>query len=261
MSRGTEPDPGDRRGNEERKMRIGKVFGIGSVAVAVVALAVSVGSAAVMQFTIESYNDANTLSGSDNVMHFRVYAVPVGVTPADDGFVLTYLNVKSSRVAGDVNNPLLGNLSFSLDANWQGTGFSNGTAVDLDGDGDLDVGGTDPNFATGYVTPASIYLAQSIGQYGAKVLVGDGTFTLTDGSAFAGKETVLEVSARVRAGTTSSAKVHKIIVDGVYGSYLGGDISSGPGVVVSFVPEPMTLALLAAGGTALLAFRKRRKVA
>ncbi len=67
--------------------------------------------------------------------------------PATDGLISTDASFISTNVG---TGPVAGNLAARVEGNWDASGAEDGTSQDLNGDGNLDVGGTDPNSLTGY---------------------------------------------------------------------------------------------------------------
>jgi hypothetical protein len=192
---------------------------------------------------------------SDANVWYNVYAYFAGTNGSytDDGIATFQGSIKSS------NGGLQGDLSFSLrEPNFtQGTGIQQGTVQNLDSDTDLDIGSNTFTAQAGCIYGGTGNVAMHTESDSNRILLGSG-YSHTTGTTEG--DTVVAWSFRPK---TDGPAVQQFRLDGTNNLYWGTETSLGtdPGVNVIFVPEPMTLALLAAGGTALLAFRRRRKAA
>ena len=202
-------------------------------------------------------NPGGSSLGDDGNVWYRVYAYFAGMNGsyADDGIATFQGSIRSS------NGGLQGDLSFALrEPNFtQGTGTQQGTVQNLDGDTDLDIGSNTATAQAGYIYGGTGSVAMHTESDSNHILVGSGYFhTPTTWTMEA--NTMIAWSFRPKSNAPG---VQQYKLDGNNKFWRGTETMLGadPGVNIIFIPEPMTLALLAAGGTALLAFRRRRKAA
>jgi hypothetical protein len=219
-----------------------------------VGLLVSQAGAAVMTMQLElASGQTPVVSASSPTVAFNVYAYIAGTDglTTNDGVAQFYGALKSAGT-------LSGNLSFTLDPAFTiGNGFSSGTVQDLDGDGDLDVGGTAPN-TQAVPTNAWIYGTNGSGTFAAldgnRVLVGTGVFTAT---TFApGTEADLNWSYRLK--TTAPSAIDGYKVDGTSVLVAGSSANLGVGPALVITPEPATMAILGLGAMVNLFIRRKR---
>ena len=237
------------------------------VGVAVVALGLAVNqvSAAVVMVGLEiapgQKAEVNGVGGSEPNVAMNLYAYMAGndTNKLNDGIQILFGALKSS------NGGLQGNLSFVGAATMQASGYNAGTQQALDGDADLDVGGTN----TQTQTVGWICLSAGSGSTFAptsddpnKVFLGTAIFTLTDAAAVNGDTTSISWYFDNKTGVTAT-KIDAYFMDGgtiqaVVGNVANGILSVGGSPTITFVPEPVTMAVLAIGGMGLL-LRRRRK--
>ena len=88
-----------------------------------------------------------TITGTDQTINMELWAVVSGSNNdgSDDGLALVNGSLRSSN-----NGAALGNLTASRTSAFSSSGSSNGDIVDLDGDGDKDVGSNDGSVAEGF---------------------------------------------------------------------------------------------------------------
>lgn len=121
------------------------------------------------------------------------------------------------------------------------SGSSLGGPFDLDGDGDMDVGGASPAVATGWFNARATGLTP-----GDMFQIGMLQFTME-----APGTGVTEVGAFIRENAAAGIwKEGAVIKNG-----LTGTMVAGPGVTI--MPEPATMALLGLGGVVALLRRRR----
>jgi hypothetical protein len=155
----------------------------------------------------------------------------------------------------DQPGTLEGTIQTTLVDNFGGPDASIGTQVDLDGDGDLDVGGTNPNSRDDYFT--------------ADVGFGDGyyyppkpgrVFKVGHLSFIVDSITSAPLAAAVITFQPLQSDVGALWIElGQMKTPLNGEFVTGLGVSVSALPEPGPLALLSAVATFASALRPQRK--
>jgi hypothetical protein len=231
--------------------------------VGAVALALAVGSAAnaaLITFDLRGPGGAKSVAtpaSAGQTVQLNLYAIVTNGNgnQADDGFLLAHgsiLSADSGTQLGDLsalqlNTPFLDN-SVS----------SGGTPTNLDGNPDLELGGTNPSSSTGYIIASTGTSAKfSTGTTGnAEFLLGTVVWTYTGGEG----TTELQFSPRNRTdGAVPGKQLVKGTSDGVNFLLTGADVNNiafGAPVTIG-VPEPTTLGLAAIGLTGLLARRRK----
>jgi hypothetical protein len=192
------------------------------------------------------------------------------VTNASVGDVITYQIVAQiSGAAGDTRlegfqasqgtlqssgtGTIQVNLTHTVDAAFDDSGFSNGTPTNLGGDSDTDIGVNPAANNTGNIITrsASMTLGNASGLGTSEFLIGTGTMTVT---ATSGLTPTTVAFTLVPPGPTNPRPAVQVDGTSQVGAPAGATVS--PGVTISAVPEPTALALLGLGG--LAALRRRR---
>lgn len=188
-----------------------------------------------------------------DVVTVKMFGVVTGANDLNDESMQT---VHGSFISG---GNLLGNLgNHVLNSTFAGSGSSPGSNIDLDLDGDLDIG--QPN--GGVVDGFSIYRS-SAQVSGTPVTSGSeelelGTMQFTaDASVAPGQSTILDFFRR-RTATGGNAQAYATWVeDGTPYSGTSGDKIGGSGLLIqSVVPEPTGLALAGLAALGLLGRRR-----
>jgi hypothetical protein len=175
----------------------------------------------------------------------------------DDGFQAVHGAIKSST------GGLLGNLGGSfITAPFNGTSSQNGSAVDADADGDLDIG-TTPNGGTAatFWIPRSNALETTSGTPVAGAdpaarewIAGGATFTVAAGAQ---GETFIDFLNRKNPNGTANVAYGTWNEDGLGKNAATGVISDSPvRISAGAVPEPTGLALAGLASLGLLARRR-----
>jgi hypothetical protein len=176
----------------------------------------------------------------------------------NDGFQAVHGTIKSGT------GGLLGNLGGSfVTAPFNQSGSQNGSAVDADSDGDLDIGPTqNGGTAAAYWIPRSAALdtggtpVAGSDPAAKEWLVGGGTFTV-GAAATPGQETFIDFLNRRNPTGTVGVSFGTWNEDGVGKNPATGTISDSPVRVSTPVPEPTSLALAGIAGLGLLARRRK----
>ncbi len=155
-----------------------------------------------------------TITGSDNDITNEQLQIAVG-------------SLLSSNVGGGV---ALGNMTSTVLSPFNADGAQNGTQTDLDGDGDLDVGSSDPSTADGYLyaRSASMDGSGTAVTNGQAFEIATAEFTVT--SLLSGTETDLVFRPR------GSANGFLYLQDG-QSSVNGGNLVAGTGVAITRTPS------------------------
>jgi len=174
---------------------------------------------------------------------------------ADDGLVNAFASFLSANVSGA--GAIRGDLVAVRDSNFTASGSSAGKQVDLDADGDLDVGNTVQTSATNWFNARANTAPTPITGNHLHIA----TLTLTITSANLGGETDVNAALRNQPSSTTPYNWEE---DGVFtngGSVAGGVVGVGSPVVFGsgggVTPEPASMGLLALGGITALARRRR----
>jgi hypothetical protein len=214
-------------------------------------------------------DDLNPAVALNLYVFVRSASPPTGNgNPDDDRWIYSTGNLMSSDSSVDPLHKLLGNLS-SLGTVWAAGVVrpdnlgTNGKSIDNDTDFDVGYKATGDHWVTAYtgpVTSPSMVLMPVLGQetiggenYLKFLIVSNIEFTFT-GTTEPDDSTVVQYVPRPADGS------QKGYIDNVYKTLNGGntaDVGVGEGVTITYLPEPATLALLAVGGAALVARRKK----
>lgn len=211
----------------------------------VVVLAGATASQASLIVDLRPVSGPRTISVAQNqVVPLQIWAVVSGANTTDDE-TFTNAFVKLSSSTGG----LLGNFSVAtVDAAFQGTGFTPGVPSDQDGDLDLDLGLT-TNASYMFARSPTALNGNRTGADSEEFLLGTINFTVTGAS---GSTTLIPV----KPATGISAPA--LFVNDATNSTAAGYLSSGHlGVTLEIVPEPATIGLLAMSSLAMLARRRR----
>jgi hypothetical protein len=195
-----------------------------------------------------------------DVVSYDIFATVTGTNGVDDeGFQAINGAIRSST------GGLLGNLSNSLVAPFNGNGSSAGAAIDVDSDGDLDISGPNQALAGSYFNPRN---SAGFSTDGVRVGEGEtfkiatGTFTVTgnDGT------TVVDYLQHKTSTGANNLAWGTFLIDGNNGGTsprnpVNTPISTAGGITVtaSAIPEPTGLALAGLGTLGLLARRRNKK--
>ena len=159
----------------------------------------------------------------------------------------------SFLATNDGANPRLhGNLGSPVNLAPWASSAQTGTVQELNADGDLDIGTTTMSTTTGWFKYRGSTLPTYWTDEANPAQWRVGTFTFTVGSGAAPGQKV-DINAAIREYTGSD---YLRLEDAVVLSGYAG-VSAGEKVVLTVIPEPATLALLALGGLGVL-LRKRR---
>lgn len=243
-------------------------FGIGML---LVGLVVAQASAANFSYSVQfTGSDTGTATlGPGQHLTFNVYAnvLAAGADANISGYSFGIFGLNSVSAG---NGNLQGTMAFAWASAWNNgqTGISQGTQQRIDSDGDFDWGGTDGNLG------ASGWIVLNYGNQGFKagtqVLLGSGSFTVQDPNGYLGETTNLNVLIANRTIGSASSKLYDTFAlnSGDPNTALVASQTSmagnsslltvGTPILVTFVPEPVTIGLLIAGASGLLALRRRK---
>ena len=148
----------------------------------------------------------------------------------NDGLQTVHTSLLSTNIVG---GSVLGNLTSTVDADFAGQGSQNGTPVDLDADGDLDIGTNTTGTQTAGLllarANAVVFSGAEINGTSKTWVVGTATFTVT--SLLYGVQTNLVT----RPPGTTAAFIYR--EDGVHMSpQTGGVLATGGGVIIKRAP-------------------------
>lgn len=173
--------------------------------------------------------------------------------PSNDGFISGIGSIVSS---GDPYFNALGTLRGSNVSPFDGAGSSRGLQVDLDGDGDLDVGGTDPNESAHYFAVRASTAPQAV--LGNGLVIGTATFDVTGVTSAIAQTTLRFLPRSSGSFLWQEQGVFKAWPQGT--GIHAGDVYWGQSVdVVQVTPEPTAVAMLGAVATFASALRPRRR--
>ena len=179
-------------------------------------------------------------------MEIWAIVVATNSTTLDDGL----LDLSGSLVSGPGDNHLKGIMTAELLPAFSGPGSTAGRQQDLDGDGDLDVGGTNDADPTDFFVARAATAPNPVA--GTNIRIGRASFTVQDVTSGFGF-TQLEFFSRINPAAATW------FADGVMRTP-GTDAFSGfRTVAVSAIPEPAALGLLAAVTTFAAALRPQKK--
>lgn len=215
-------------------------------AATVAALGASTQAALLLDVEVATGGKTATIANVGDTVSLNIYADPQGADSnlTNEGFK----SIFGKLVSG--NGGLLGNLSLSLTSAFSGANSQAGLVQDLDGDGDLDVGGTVTNTSANWVYARTDLSPVAPGD---RFLIATATFTATSnlGSTSVNFLNRLPGSTNNGDGNWREDGAPKADL-----TFSGGSIVSGTPITISAVPEPTSLGLL--GLSAIAALRRRR---
>jgi hypothetical protein len=196
----------------------------------------------------------NLIPTAGQVITLNVVGVATGADAnlTNEGIANAYFSVLSnSTLAGIKGNLSAATLNSTLGYN--GAGSASGTVVDLNGDGNLDVGATNSASATGWVfarSPAVVV--------GNELLLA--TLTFTVGTLGDNGAATVNIAPRVRTGPTVVPAQWQ--EDGVAKSLTVNNTTVDVGAAVTIgaaapIPEPASLGVLGLGVIGLLVRRRK----
>jgi len=229
-----------------------RTFKIIAALITVATWATAASAGLILDVRLADSSKAANVSASD-VVHLQLW---VKVSGSDGNYLNEGLSsgYTSFLATNDGANPRLhGNLGNPVNlAPWDNASQT-GTVQELNADGDLDIGTTTMSTTTGWFkyrgTSLPIWWTNASSPAQWEV----GTFTFTVGSGAAPGQKV-DINAAIRAYTGIDYLRYE---DGALLSGYAG-VEPGEKVVLTVIPEPATLALLALGGLGVLLGRKRR---
>jgi hypothetical protein len=182
---------------------------------------------AVLDFRLPGGGNTVTVNSVGQIVNLEIWATITGhdASGANEGLQLLQASFLSTNISGGAAN---GTLQTKLEAPFNGNGAQNGAGVDLDGDGDLDIGSNDDtvhSFNSFAGRSNSMTTAGTISGGSNSFKVGTATFTVT--ALLTGVQTNLV--ARVRQSNVGFVFQE----DGVkqnLGS--GGSFTGGSGIVL-----------------------------
>lgn len=194
-----------------------------------------------------------------STVSFELFAVAAGTNVTDDeGFQSGLMQIRTfaagtKNIKGDFTAKALG-------AGFSDSGSNSGSFADVNGDGDLDVGGTASSNAAGYFTPRAAAIALGTGPGGTSSFM-IGTFTLTLTS-------VVDLNSVVNTLVNVSWPSLNTILNSQRSSWRADNVSrnggtaapyntiAGADVQIQLVPEPSAFGMLLVGALGLVGFRR-----
>ena len=246
------------------------LLGVATVSAGAAGLVYDLRATGVTGGTLDSAKSVSVGIGS--TVDFSLYAVVTGTTgnvTADEGYqsgliaMQTFVNSGPKNVKANYTDRALG-------SQWGQLGSNLGTLQDINGDGDIDIGGTVSNNAAGFFVPRNAAGAVTSGA-GVTVLGGNpsateflvGTFTITV-TAITDLNSVVPTFANVKWGALGGvlpSQRASFRVDGVspnknYNSAgflgsVGSDVA-----IIAAVPEPSAFGMILTGALGLIGFRR-----
>jgi hypothetical protein len=274
-----------------------------AVTVAIVGLSLSSSAFAAGQFMLDLEANGVTVPGGagGKVVAADLLGTPVTMNifalfQGSSGVDTDYGIQKGSAWLRSSNGGLLGNLTGTPGGNFAMTGSQGGTQLDVDGDGDLDIGSTNANMFEGANVTANTGLGSGNGSISGLITAAvahalSPTAPATgDGWSYALLGTITFIPISPSAGQTTTVSTFDVFASLTGGNATGADqgqdtavgtgpqvtagrfafngsggnnsqVQNGVGVVITVVPEPATLVLagLGAMGLGLIGLRRFRR--